>query len=496
MEKYKILQSILLITIMLTTFMALPSYATNGDSLDANIMGYGGYSDTRDMGVYTSDVDRTRIAMELDKTRVAVGDIVTATITVNGVENFSAYQVNIKYDPKMLQAIDIATGSPYKAGTFPDNGTILINGRYDPVQAVANDVKNGILNFGSVYVSVEKYRNAGEPEESGLIGKIGFKALSAGQVDIKFEDTNTMPVAVEGTMLFDWHGRKIRNYSVIQPEQITITGSNPTPLPTQQPTPTKGTGPTPDHSGLEPVPPKPTPTHSKIPPSPTPTEIEEPDEEIPGGPTGIHNAYLKGYPDGTFKPEKYITRAEAAVIFANLLGGDENDGDTTTTNYTDLNTDHWAAWAIQFVSDRQLFHGYPDGSFKPNRNITRAEFATVVFMMLKSEKGIKDNKVENYKFGDSKEHWAGQYIEQLSALGYINGYPDGTFMPDYNIKRAESVALINRALDRGPLYDAKPIFPDVPKTYWAYKDIAEGAIDHVFTIDSDGNERLKEILGE
>jgi len=118
-----------------------------------------------------------------------------------------------------------------------------------------------------------------------------------------------------------------------------------------------------------------------------------------------------------------------------------------------------------FVSYKKLFTGYPDGSFKPNQNITRAEFS------------LKEEKIEKSKFGDTKGHWAQQFIEQLSDLGYINGYPDGTFKPNNNIKRSESVALINRAMGRGPLHGAPQVFEDVPQTHWAFKDIEEQLLE-------------------
>ena len=93
-------------------------------------------------------------------------------------------------------------------------------------------------------------------------------------------------------------------------------------------------------------------------------------------------SYLRGYPDGTFRPERNITRAEAAVIFSKLLGADESITARLSDTYSDMKDDHWAAWAIKYASDLGLFVGYPDGTFKPDQNITRAEFATVVLLFL------------------------------------------------------------------------------------------------------------------
>lgn len=242
----------------------------------------------------------------------------------------------------------------------------------------------------------------------------------------------------------------------------------------------------------------PTPSNTATPtftptPSPTPTpEIIDEDENIPAVGVGEHKSYIKGYTDNTFKPEKNITRAEAAVIFANLLEEGKNTGLESGISYLDIDKNHWAAGAIGLVSEKGLFKGYADGSFKPDQSITRAEFATVVYKFLQLTKGISlpEINADKFKFEDTKEHWANQFIEQLAVLGFVSGYSDGTFKPENNIKRAESVVLINRALKRGPLSEAPQVFSDVDKTHWAYYDIIEAAIDHKYTIDANGKEVL------
>lgn len=187
---------------------------------------------------------------------------------------------------------------------------------------------------------------------------------------------------------------------------------------------------------------------------------------------------MKGYPNGLFLPDNNITRAEAATILAKLSGADVTYV-SDKVSFPDVKDTHWALWAIKYTTDKGYFKGYTDGTFKPDQKITRAEFATIVYHFL----GIEDTNITKYKFEDVKGHWAQVYIEKLTELKYISGYPNGNFEPQASIKRCESVALLNRALKRGPLYGTTQKFPDVPTTHWAFKDIAEGALDHQYIIE-------------
>ncbi len=233
----------------------------------------------------------------------------------------------------------------------------------------------------------------------------------------------------------------------------------------------------------------PTPTStSTLSPTPTPpptlrpTAAEEPDEKIPAAVPGQHKAYIKGYPDGSFRPAKNITRAEAAVIIANLLEEGENSG--YNTSYKDMDSSHWAAQAVGLATEEGILKGYSDNSFKPDRSMTRAEFATAVFRLLQKMKGLGATEAFESSLTDVKGHWAENYIERLAILGCIKGYPDGTFKPESTINRAEGVTLINRSLERGPLYGAEEqLFKDVGKSHWAFFDISEAAIEHDRTAD-------------
>jgi hypothetical protein len=133
--------------------------------------------------------------------------------------------------------------------------------------------------------------------------------------------------------------------------------------------------------------------------------------------------------------------------------------------------EHWAAWAISYVTKKGYFAGYNDNTYRPDRYITRAELSVVLCKYLNMQDALKDAKA----FPDTNNHWAHNFIATLVSKGYIKGYPDGTFKPDNNIKRSECVTLINRALRIEPLNDSQQRFIDVNKEYWAFGDIMAAA---------------------
>ncbi len=199
-----------------------------------------------------------------------------------------------------------------------------------------------------------------------------------------------------------------------------------------------------------------------------------------------HKKYLSGYPDGSFKPEKEITRAEAAVIFSTLLEISGHTYSGNNTGFSDVDNSHWALESIKWVTKEGLFRGYTDGTFRPNQIIKRGEFAAVIYNFL----GM-DGSTANRSFLDTKTHWAGNIIEELAELNYITGYSDGTFKPEEVIRRAECIVIINKALKRGPLNGASQTFTDVPKQHWAFRDIAEATMDHYFTTNKYGIEFIE-----
>ena len=193
-----------------------------------------------------------------------------------------------------------------------------------------------------------------------------------------------------------------------------------------------------------------------------------------------HFAYIIGYPDGTVRPQNNITRAEVATIFFRLLEEESRENFWSQYNeYTDVSFDDWFNNAISTLSNAAIITGYPDGTFGPNLPITRAEFATIAARFAEVE----------YNGGNTftdvpEDHWAARYIALAQHLGYIQGYPDGTFKPNQFITRAEAMTLINRVLERAVeeehmLEDMLVFIDNVPGT-WYYEAVQEATNSHEY----------------
>ncbi|WP_375102433.1 Ig-like domain-containing protein [Paenibacillus sp. RS8] len=215
-----------------------------------------------------------------------------------------------------------------------------------------------------------------------------------------------------------------------------------------------------------------------------PTNNSGTDKEQPNNPNVVHEShkgYILGYADGSFNPERMITRAEMATILARLWGKNEAQA---TSAYKDVNTTYWALQSISVVTAQGLMKGYEDGSFKPNQLITRAEMAIIVERLLdKAQSGTSSFK------DISSGHWAKNAIDAAKAAGIINGYLDGTFRPNQTLTRAEAVVIINRLLGRGPLLGAQQKWKDVSDKHWAYGHIQEASMNHSFEKQQMGGEQ-------
>ena len=203
--------------------------------------------------------------------------------------------------------------------------------------------------------------------------------------------------------------------------------------------------------------------------------------------TTDHYQYLIGYPDGNFAPNKGMTRAEAATMFTRLLRERPIKWRHYNAGLNDIRPGDWYADTVGYAVQRGIVSGYPDGSFKPNKPITRAEFAAIASRFDALAQG---NAIS---FSDlAPSHWGYNAIRSAATKGWISGYPDNTFRPEQAITRAEVTAITNRMLNRhADLYwiDAHPSevirFGDVKRSDWYFEPIMEATMGHDFIRDRD-----------
>ena len=192
-----------------------------------------------------------------------------------------------------------------------------------------------------------------------------------------------------------------------------------------------------------------------------------------------HEPYMTGYEDGTFRPDNNITRAETAAIISRLGNYDENHNyaDILPFRYSDVNEKDWFANYVYYAyRGGELMTGYLGGIFKPENAVTRAEFA---FMLCRRMTLMEEGKTP--PFDDLKNHWAGEYITNLIEKDIVHGYSDGTFRPDTPVTRAEAVVMVNNAFGRTIQtadWLPNPPFKDISTSHWAYKDIVEATVMH------------------
>ena len=225
-----------------------------------------------------------------------------------------------------------------------------------------------------------------------------------------------------------------------------------------------------------------------------------------------HIHFVRGYPDGSFRPDNYITRAEVATIIARscLEGFEEGHDYGNPGGYSDIGTKRWYTSAVSYCSMAGVFAGYPDGTFQPNEYITRQELALVVGRLA----GLRVNMGLPFEDADTVNKWARDGVYTCYILGYVDGYKDGTFRPKNDITRAETVKIFNGYLNRG--VDAKGLegmtpfqldasagsyqingtteyltWEDVPEKHWAYYEIIEASNDHDFHWPEDENDTSK-----
>ena len=195
----------------------------------------------------------------------------------------------------------------------------------------------------------------------------------------------------------------------------------------------------------------------------------------------VQISYIIGYPDNTFGPHHKLTRAEAATMFVRLMTeGKESialGGDTPFSDADDM----WYSKYINHIYQAGLLKGYPDGTFKPNQPITRGEFAQMISGYVKGY----SQKTQDVK--DIKGHWAKEAIEKVYGQKIVQGYPDGTFKPNQDITRAEAVTILNAAFGRRTIdksfgtyvnISETKDFKDISARDWFYYEVLDASNTH------------------
>lgn len=198
--------------------------------------------------------------------------------------------------------------------------------------------------------------------------------------------------------------------------------------------------------------------------------------------TADHFAYVQGYPDGTVKPAGNITRAEtAAILFRLMDDASRKTYYSTKSGFRDVASGSWYNTYVATLNNAGVITDSSNGYFRPNEAITRAELAAML------AKFSETTSAANYFNDVSAKYWAANAIAICAKLGWITGYPDGTFRPDRNVTRAELMAMINRATGRAPK-SADAFLPGM-KTWidntsdkWYYLDVQEATNSHSYTV--------------
>lgn len=198
--------------------------------------------------------------------------------------------------------------------------------------------------------------------------------------------------------------------------------------------------------------------------------------------TADHFAYVQGYPDGTVKPAGNITRAETAAILFRLMDDtSRNNYYSTKSGFRDVAAGSWYNTYVATLNNAGVITDSANGYFRPNDAITRAELAAMLAAFTDT------TRAANYFNDVTANYWAANAIAVCAKLGWINGYPDGSFRPDRNVTRAELMAMINRATGRAPK-SADAFLPGM-KTWsdntadkWYYLDVQEATNSHSYTV--------------
>ncbi len=200
-------------------------------------------------------------------------------------------------------------------------------------------------------------------------------------------------------------------------------------------------------------------------------DIDIADDDYDKAIISYKEAFFKGYPDGSFKPESTISRAEMATVFVRLLNLQSAPLNGTIA-FSDT-SGHWAEQNILRAAEYGLLNGYPDGSFQPEGKMKRAEIASIINKYWQIKGFVPNNQAA--PISDIDKHWAKQLILSLYNHRFIDLYSDKSFKPDAPLKRADVAQILNRITDRPLVTLEFPTFIDVQRNHWAYDEVNTAA---------------------
>lgn len=206
-----------------------------------------------------------------------------------------------------------------------------------------------------------------------------------------------------------------------------------------------------------------------------------------------HIGYINGYPDGSVQADGQMTREEIAAVLYRVKNKTYDEPITVTgERFTDVAKDRWSVLEIEYLTTYDVIKGYPDGSYGPERNLTRAEFAALVRRFV----DLEDAEIDN-PFPDVEEElWAYADILAIYQAGLIDGYEDGTFRPQNEITRAEVMTIVNRILGRNPdesyvkTLDFNP-YTDLDAEKWYYVTVLEATVTHDYYLADEEDLEIK-----
>ena len=417
--------------------------------------------------VHYTEMDRqdTTSESELESAKTIMPD--TNTTTINGqkyvtftTESFSPFALVYEKAPDPVASLDVTKTLTAVNGKTPGSSVSV-----GDTLTYTITVKNGEVALNNVTIT-DTFTGKGD---------LNFRLPDGATVSENQDGTYTITL---GDLTAGQEVTITATYKVLRADAssdltnaVKVNGTNP------------GGGENPTDEDKTPE----TPVNPYRPPIRPPVDPDKPELN-----TEDHYAYIVGYEDGSVQPEGDITRAEVATIFFRLLTDESRNEYWSQTNpYSDVSADDWFNNAVSTLTNAGVLDGYEDGTFKPNGNITRAEFATITARFFEA---TYDG--ENL-FPDIEGHWAQDYINEAANAGIVDGYEDGTFRPQQYITRAEAVTMVNRTIERHPdadhLLDDMITWPDNPETAWYYEQIQEATNSHEYTMNTDDEQNPYEI---